>query len=49
MKAIIKAERGPGLKLVEVPMPECGINDVLIKVEKTAICGTDVHIYKDDP
>ena len=49
MKAIAKTERGPGLKLVEVPTPKCGSNDVLIKVEKTAICGTDVHIYKDDP
>ena len=49
MKAIIKAERGPGLKLVDVPEPGYGVNDVLIKVEKTAICGTDVHIYKDDP
>ena len=49
MKAICKSERGVGLKLVDVPVPEYGVNDVLIKVEKTAICGTDVHIYKDDP
>ena len=49
MKAIIKAKRGPGLEMADVPVPEYGVNDVLIKVEKTAICGTDVHICKDDP
>lgn len=48
MKALIKKEPGPGLTLGEVPIPEYGINDVLIKIEKTAICGTDVHIYNWD-
>ena len=48
MKALIKKEAGPGLVLGEVPIPEYGINDVLIKIEKTAICGTDVHIYNWD-
>ena len=48
MKALIKTAAGPGLTLGEVPIPEYGINDVLIKIEKTAICGTDVHIYNWD-
>jgi len=46
MKAIIKKKPGRGLQIEEVPIPEIGINDVLIKIHKTAICGTDVHIYK---
>jgi threonine 3-dehydrogenase len=48
MKAIIKHGCVPGLKLVDVPKPEYGINDVLIKIRKTSICGTDVHIYNWD-
>jgi threonine 3-dehydrogenase len=48
MKALVKAESQPGLWLQEVPMPRIGINDVLIKIHKTAICGTDVHIYNWD-
>ncbi len=48
MKALIKKEAAPGLTLGEVPIPEYGINDVLIKIQKTAICGTDVHIYNWD-
>lgn len=48
MKALIKARPGEGLELGEVPIPETGINDVLIRIEKTAICGTDVHIYNWD-
>ena len=48
MKALVKAERKPGLWLQEVPRPTIGINDVLIRVLKTGICGTDVHIYKWD-
>ncbi len=48
MKALVKAERNPGLALMDMPMPECGPNDVLIKIRKTAICGTDVHIYNWD-
>ncbi|HOL22989.1 MAG TPA: alcohol dehydrogenase catalytic domain-containing protein, partial [bacterium] len=46
MKAIIKKKPGRRLQIEEVPIPEIGINDVLIKIHKTAICGTDVHIYK---
>ena len=48
MKALVKAERAPGLWLREVPVPEVGINDVLIEVLRTGICGTDVHIYNWD-
>ncbi|PMR69117.1 L-threonine 3-dehydrogenase [Halomonas heilongjiangensis] len=48
MKALIKREAAPGLWLEEVPDPEIGINDVLIRVKRTAICGTDVHIYNWD-
>jgi len=45
MKALMKAKPEPGLWLQDVPVPEIGINDVLIKIQKTSICGTDVHIY----
>ncbi|MBI1374244.1 MAG: L-threonine 3-dehydrogenase [Phycisphaera sp.] len=48
MKALVKAERDIGLWLEDVPVPTPGINDVLIRVHKTGICGTDVHIYKWD-
>ena len=48
MKALVKKYPKPGLWLEEVPVPEAGINDVLIKIQKTAICGTDVHIWNWD-
>jgi threonine 3-dehydrogenase len=48
MKALVKKERKPGLWLEEVPTPSVGINDVLIRVDRTGICGTDLHIYKWD-
>ena len=48
MKALVKAEARPGLWLQDVPEPTIGINDVLIRVRKTGICGTDVHIYQWD-
>jgi threonine 3-dehydrogenase len=48
MLALVKAEAGPGLRLQEVPKPEIGINDVLIRVHKTGICGTDLHIESWD-
>ncbi len=48
MKAIIKKSAEPGLWLEEVPIPKVGKNDVLIKIEKTSICGTDLHIYNWD-
>jgi threonine 3-dehydrogenase len=48
MKALVKKKREQGLWLEEVPVPEVGINDVLIEVLRTGICGTDVHIYNWD-
>ena len=48
MKAIIKKERSPGIWMSDVSEPKIGPNDVLIMLRKTAICGTDVHIYKWD-
>jgi threonine 3-dehydrogenase len=45
MRALVKARPEPGLWLEDVPEPELGINDVLIRVRKTGICGTDLHIY----
>jgi threonine 3-dehydrogenase len=44
MRALVKVEPGPGLELRDVPLPTAGINDVQIKVHKTGICGTDLHI-----
>jgi threonine 3-dehydrogenase len=48
MKALIKKYSKPGLWLDDVPEPTIGINDVLIRVDRTGICGTDLHIYKWD-
>ena len=48
MKALVKSKRDVGLTLEDVPEPEIGINDVLIKIDRTGICGTDLHIYKWD-
>ena len=48
MKALIKAKPEPGLWMGEVEEPPCGYNDVKIKIRKTAICGTDLHIYNWD-
>ncbi len=48
MKALSKLKAAPGLTLNEVDMPPVGPNDVLIKIKKTAICGTDLHIWKWD-
>ncbi|MBJ6798657.1 L-threonine 3-dehydrogenase [Geomonas propionica] len=45
MRALVKKYPKPGLWLDEVPVPDVGINDVLIKVHKTAVCGTDLHIW----
>jgi threonine 3-dehydrogenase len=49
MLALVKTGPGPGLTLEEVPEPVIGINDVLIRVHKTGICGTDLHIEAWDP
>jgi threonine 3-dehydrogenase len=48
MKALVKSRPEPGLWLEEVPVPEIGINDVLIRVDRASICGTDVHIWNWD-
>ena len=48
MDALVKTKADKGLTLQKMPMPEMGINDVLIKIRKTAICGTDLHIYNWD-
>ena len=49
MKALVKKESTSGLWLENVDPPTPGLNDVLIKVHKTGICGTDLHIYNWDP
>ncbi|NLB89741.1 MAG: L-threonine 3-dehydrogenase [Clostridiales bacterium] len=48
MKALVKESHVPGLVLKDVPMPIIGDEDVLIRIKKTAICGTDLHIYNWD-
>ncbi|MBQ1689926.1 MAG: L-threonine 3-dehydrogenase [Firmicutes bacterium] len=49
MDALVKPIAGPGLELRQVPVPHAGPGEVQIKIHKTAICGTDVHIYNWDP
>ena len=49
MLALVKTAPGPGLELREVPEPVVGINDVLVRVRRTGICGTDLHIESWDP
>jgi threonine 3-dehydrogenase len=48
MKALVKRHAKEGIWLEEMPEPEVGNNDVLVKIKKTAICGTDIHIYNWD-
>jgi len=48
MLALVKNKPAPGLSMMEVPLPEVGPQDVLIKITKTSICGTDLHIYNWD-
>ncbi len=48
MKVIAKLKKEPGLWLSDAPVPEMGAQDVLIKIKKTAVCGTDLHIYQWD-
>lgn len=48
MKALVKHAAAPGIQMQQVPVPQIGTNDVLVQVEKTAICGTDLHIYRWD-
>jgi threonine 3-dehydrogenase len=49
MKALVKEKASPGIWLGDVPKPTVGPNDVLIRVRRTAICGTDMHIFNWDP
>lgn len=48
MKALVKSQRAPGIWMEDIPEPRVGHNDVRIRVRKTAICGTDIHIYQWD-
>lgn len=48
MQSLVKSKAEPGISLEEVPLPSYGVNDVLIRIQKTAICGTDIHIYNWD-
>lgn len=48
MKALVKLQPEKGIWMQDIPVPEIGVNDVLIKIKKTSICGTDLHIYKWD-
>ena len=48
MRALTKSKAEPGLWLEDMPVPKLGLNDVLIKVKRTGICGTDLHIYHWD-
>lgn len=48
MKAVVKTRAGPGFELCEVPVPEIGHHDILVRTRATSICGTDLHIYKWD-
>ena len=48
MKALVKSKAEEGIWMQDIPEPEIGPNDVLVKIRKTAICGTDIHIYNWD-
>ena len=48
MKALLKETAAPGLRLTEVPEPKPGPKEILVRVNKAAICGTDLHIYQWD-
>ncbi|WP_306026134.1 L-threonine 3-dehydrogenase [Oceaniradius stylonematis] len=48
MRALVKAHAGPGLEMQRLPVPEIGPDDVLIRINKTGICGTDIHIWNWD-
>ena len=48
MKALVKLKPERGIWMEDMPIPHVGINDVLVKIKKTAICGTDLHIYRWD-
>ena len=48
MKSLVKSKDEPGIWMADIEKPKCGANEILIKVKKTAICGTDIHIYSWD-
>jgi len=48
MKAIVKAAAGPGAEVRDVPVPACGAGELLLKVKRAGVCGTDLHIYEWD-
>ncbi|MFI5370172.1 MAG: alcohol dehydrogenase catalytic domain-containing protein, partial [Candidatus Eisenbacteria bacterium] len=48
MRAVVKATAGPGAEIREVPLPTCGPRDLLLKVKRAGVCGTDLHIYEWD-
>ncbi len=48
MRALVKTRSGPGLELIDKPIPEPGVGEVLVKVKYASICGTDLHIYTWD-
>ena len=49
MKALVKRHPEPGLWMEEAPVPEPGIDDVLVRIDRTGICGTDMSIFNWDP
>src|SRR5690242_10844058 len=49
MLAVVKPEAKPGAEIREVPIPQFGPTDVLVKVKAASVCGTDLHIYNWDP
>lgn len=49
MKAVVKTRPGPGFELIQVPVPEIGHHDILVRTRATSVCGTDLHIYNWDP
>src|SRR5262245_48965335 len=48
MKAIVKTKAGPGAEVRDVPVPTCGPGELLLKVKRAGVCGTDLHIYEWD-
>jgi threonine 3-dehydrogenase len=48
MRAVVKASAGPGAEIRDVPVPECGAGDLLLRVLRAGVCGTDLHIYEWD-
>src|SRR5580765_6770504 len=48
MRAVVKAKAGPGVEIREVPVPACGPGELLLRVLRAGVCGTDLHIYTWD-